>query len=420
MTEPMTGWSGDRVALLARAAAEDDRGLRPSENGGARMALSEAGAATDADSYMALLDELTAQVALGARKASDGARTAAVAEPGQLQEIMKQRASLELKLQQEAAAKKDLEAEMSRIRDENRQAMESLAFQQQKLRELQEERTRLLADVRRVEDKLRLQINETEQLNLKLSKLQEGRKALGDQAVEHTEQLTALRQENETLRQQMEAVLRERDTTREIAKVEVATAESQTADAVFQTMWSAMVKQWPELFIETHVPTQKTFENLCEAFIELARAMMIIEAHVHQMLRDLRQVTDDNDKLSHFLIILTKKTPNFVETLREYLPSRKKTGNLANLVRALNAWARAFGSGSYKAIVRAPTLIGNELNYNNWPIEKSFTTAKEILQFKYFRDTVAKGAPERVGTDLRKEAGDLAYQDYNDLMKRQK
>lgn len=419
MASTTLGWSGDRVAVLARAAAELERQPAPYDGEGVKSALSDAGGAAEADSYAALLSELAAQISGGGKKTESAAKPAGPADAGQVADLLKQKASLDLKLQHEQAAKKDLEGEMTRIREENRQAMESLTFQQQKLRELQEERTRLLADVRRVEDKLRLQINETEQVTLKLQKLQEGRKTLGDQAVEHSEQITSLQKENESLRQQMEAVLRERDSTRETAKVEVAAAESQTADTVLSNYWAVMNKQWPELFIATHIPTQKTFENLCDAFVELARAMVIIEAHVHQMLKDLRQVNDDNDKLSHFHIILTKKTPNLEATLRDFLPSTRRTGNMANLVRALNAWVRAFGSGSYKAIVRSPTLIGSEMNYNNWPIEKSFTN-KDGMYWKYFRETGSKAIPEKVGTELRKEAGDLAYQDYNDLMKRQK
>src|SRR3989304_1247856 len=61
-------------------------------------------------------------------------------EPGQMQELLKQRASFELKLQTEAQARKEVDAALAKEREDHRNAIESLTFQQQKLRALQEER----------------------------------------------------------------------------------------------------------------------------------------------------------------------------------------------------------------------------------------------------------------------------------------
>ncbi|GAG49430.1 unnamed protein product, partial [marine sediment metagenome] len=105
---------------------------------------------------------------------------------------------------------------------------------------------------------------------------------------------------------------------------------------------------------------------------------------------------------------------------RDYLSSGKRKGNFCNLLRAQQVWARAFGSGAYKAIVRSPVLIGEELNYRSWPVETGVFVTEDVAVGKFFKEKVYKEAPEKVGTTLRRHAADMAYEDYNNLMKRQR
>jgi hypothetical protein len=69
-------------------------------------------------------------------------------------------------------------------------------------------------------------------------------------------------------------------------------------------------------------------------------------------------------------------------------------------------------------IVRSPVTIGDELNYKSWKIETGFMKTEDAAIGEYYKRTVVKMAPEKLGTLFRKQAAEMAYEDYNDLMKR--
>jgi hypothetical protein len=194
-------------------------------------------------------------------------------------------------------------------------------------------------------------------------------------------------------------------------------AEAARAESAFQRLWERMQSEVPEVFVKTHVPTEQTFEQLCGALVDFVRTFAVLELHVHQMLRDLRQVSEKSDKLNHFYIMFTKN-PGLLETLKDYLASGKRKGNFMNLLRAHQAWVRAFASGTYKTIVRSPVTISAELNYKSWPLKTGFTKTEDAAVGEYFKQTAQKTIPEKLGTQFRKQAADMAYEDYNDLMKR--
>ncbi len=419
MSESAELMAAERLASLGRAAIECRRFASPQREG-LGEAWGEAVARLKRPQRKAALQEVEGLLAPQAGGPGGGGEPTATGEPtAPPQELLRQRASLELKLQTEAERCKELEAALRREQNEQREALQSLSLQQRKLKEFQEERSRLLSEVGQIESKLRLQINETEQVQLKYDKLKSSRKSLGDQATEQTEQITALKAENERLRQELEAARQERDTRVTDAETRVAEAEAETAETVMKRLWAGMQTEIPEVFAETHVPTQRTFEHVCAVLVEFVRAFATLELHVHHMLRDLRQVSERADKLNHFYIMFTKN-PGLVDTLRDYLSSGKRKGNFSNLLRAQQVWARAFGSGAYKAIVRSPVLIGEELNYRSWPIKSGFTVTEDAALGKYFKEEVHKAVPEKVGTTLRRHAADMAYEDYNNLMKRQR
>ncbi|MFO0839827.1 MAG: hypothetical protein U1D55_15050 [Phycisphaerae bacterium] len=405
--------SPERLLLLGRAWVEAQR--FESED---RQALT--------DAWRPMAATLESSVRAGARQALEAitarptAPKAATAEAPVVLgsgDAVRQKAALELKLQTESQRSVELEKQLAAAREEFRQATDSLGVQQKKLREMGEERSKLLAEIARQENLVRVSQNETEQAKLQIEKLKSSRQLVGDQATQAAEQINALKAENETLRIRVEAALQERDARAHKAAAEVQAAEGQTADTAFGALWARMRAEIPEVFVETHVPTQRTFEQLCDAVVEFVRVCAVMELHVQHMLRDLRQVTEKNDRLAHFYMLFTKSA-GLVDTMREQLVSGRKSMNLANLLRAHQAWARAFGSGLYKVIVRSPVIIGDEMNPKNWPIKKGFTQSEEAALGSYYKETAQKELPEKLGTALRKHAGDMAYDDYNALMKR--
>ena len=414
-------WSPDRLANLARVAAEADRAETSQHGADLAQIVSGAHAAVGDDFPDDLLTQLEGAFASsnGGGQDAGSAATLGSAASGSPQELLKQRASLELKLQGEIAARKDLEKTVETERTDYKQAIESLSLQRAKIKELEEGRSKLLAEVRSVENNLRLQINETEQIKLKHQKLQDSRQTLGDQATSQTERLNELTAENEQLRQQVQDALSDRDSTRDVAHQEVSHAESQTEQAAFAHLWKRMSDALPEIFIETHVPTRKTFESVSDGFVEMIRTLANLEVHVHHMLKGLRQVGDDNCKISQFYIMFTKN-PNLSVTLRDFLVGRKRSSNVANLVRALRAWARAFGTGLHKAVLRSDSMLAEELNYKKWPVKAGFGKSEDQVVGKHFREVAQRAIPDKFGTDLRRQAADFAYQDYNSYMKRVK
>lgn len=346
----------------------------------------------------------------------DASRPIAQDAGGAVQELLRQKANLELQIQSERDRLRKLESDLNAAREENRQSVETLTLQQRKIKELTDERSRLLAETSDLDGRLRLQVNEIEQLKLQIEKLKGSRQALGDQAVGHSEQITALKAENESLRGELELVRKQRDADVAAARSQTAAAQGATADAAYRQLWAKLAEDAPEVFLATHVPTDKTFERLCEAMVELVRAASVIEFHVHQLLRDLRQVGQQNDPINQFYINFTRH-PGMVELLRDFLATGRQKGNFVNVLRAKLCWARAFGTGPYKAIVRAPALLGDELNYKNWQFKVGFGGEDAALG-KHFKEVAQRAVPDKLGTVLRKQAAELAHEDYNELMKR--
>lgn len=405
-----------RLAALSRALVESRR-FTSGEREAIEQTCRSASASFAAEARPQVLAEAERLWPAKAAPKAAAPTTGEAPVLGSSQELLRQKASLELKLQSAADKLREAESGLKREQDEHKQAMESLALQQKRIKELQEDRARLLSQAGELESKLRLQINETEQVQLRYDKLKTSRQTMGDQATELQAQINALKEENQRLRQQAEEKLKERDQKVSAAQTAAAEAESETASSAFERLWAKMREVVPEVFIETHVPTERTFERVCEAFTECLRAFAVLELHVHHFLKDLRQVGTEGDKLSHFYMMFSKN-PGLVETLRDYLSSGRRSGNFTNLLRAHQAWSRALASGLYKVIVRSPVILAEEMNPRSWPIKSSFTVTEEAAIGRYYKETASKQIPEKVGTDMRKHAADMAYEDYNELMKR--
>lgn len=413
----------DRIAALGRAAAEARR--RASADAAAMDDVFRQSLARVATPQSEVIrQELDALLAPIVRAASPQAVAPAPMESpssasGSVQALMQQRAALELKLTTEKARADELDRRLATELAERKQAEQALAVQRSTLNEMQGERARLLDDIGRLESQLRVQINENEQLQVNYDKLKNTRQSVNTQATQQADLINQLREENERLRAQVEAALRERDTKVEAAQVETAQAAGRTAEAAFKELWSKFHADLPEVFVETHVPTYQTFEEIGDALVELIRAFAVMEAHVHGMLRDLRQVGERTDKLNTVFINLSKM-PKLVETLRDYLVTNARRGNFVNLLRAVQVWSRAFGSGCYKTLVYAPNIMREEMNPKAWPLQKSFTQSEDAALGKYYRDTAQKELPDKIGTQLKKKASDMVYEDYDQLFKKQK
>lgn len=225
------------------------------------------------------------------------------------------------------------------------------------------------------------------------------------------DRLAALEAENEKLREELTLL-------RAGGAAGGTTAGDGGADGPpdFDALWHYLHLEIPEIFVAVHKPTQKTFEQICEAFVELLRSFLTLEQHVQHMLRELRQVGEQNDKLNHFHMMLTKN-PGLADTLKDFLIGGKRITNFANLVRAHQVWSRAFASGLQKVLVRSPNVIGDEYNPGNWTIERERFESEDAATLKWLKKNV-KVVADKIGTIFRKQASDGAYEDYNDLMRR--
>jgi hypothetical protein len=408
----------DRLAAITRAALEAGRSLTVGDQS-VGNAAEQIAAQADRKQRRARLEELERLTgrAASAAAGTGGAAAAGAGDPSGLGVVLKERASLELRLQKEQEQTRSLEKTLQDERSTHNQAKERLTLQQGRIKELQTERGRLLEDVSRLEADVRRQASETEQARLRFEKLQASRGELSDQSMKHSEQIETLKAENERLRAELETTRKQRDSQVQEAQTEVAGAKARTEDVALRELWTRMSAQLPDVFAETHVPTRETFENVCDTYIELLRTYRVLERHVHQLLKDLRQVGEQSDKLNHFYILFTKN-PGLFDTLGDFLVTGRRRGNTMNLLRAHQAWARAFATGLYKTIVRSPVLISEELNPKDWPLKTGFTITEEAAIGKYFKETAQKTVPEKLGTKFRKHAADMAYEDYDDLMKR--
>lgn len=417
MSEPTLLMPAERLASLGRAAVESGR-YDAAEHGDLTQVVSEALGALDDKRRAALLPDVASLLGTPEKRDEPAAQPLGVeTSKGGVQELMQQRASLELKLKSEVARREEVDESLQQERDDHKQAVESLSLQQKQIKELTDERSRLLKDVAQQEAKLRLQINETEQAALRYDKLKTSRQAMGDQATDLTEKINELEGANLELRKEAEAAKHERDLHVADAQSDVSAAEEQTGSAAFGRLWQRMNERLPDVFVETHVPTENTMEQVCDALVEFAGTFAVLEGHVQYMLQQLKQVGEEGDKLNHFFLML-KKNPGLLEVLRKVLVSGKRSSQFKNVLRLVQAWVRAFGTGTYKVVIVAPDKVRNELNYRKWDFKKGSFESEDAALGKHFKEIARARIPDALGNQFKKLAADMAYEDYNTLMKR--
>lgn len=403
-----------RVLALARAGVEGRRQGRPTD-----APLTDWAAIApdlgDQRQRAALLKELESTL-VGRRGGGVAVGRAFEEDANVAARLMRDRAALELQQRTDTTRIAELDSALARERDEHRQAIESLGLMQRKLKALQEERDKLLADLSEQDARLRRQVNETEQLAGRLDKLKSSRQSVSDQATDAVEENNRLKEENAALRQAVEAARGERDNAVARARAEVALAEGNTADAAYQKLWARLGNDIPEVFRATHVATPETFERVCDLLVHLVRVFAFVEIGVLQKLNELKDVADPNDPVSAFLVRL-KRLP-LAGSLDRFLAAGDNRTDMRQLVFSLQAWAEAVGTGLYKAVVRSAEMIREQINPRTWPLPREGLTDAAIG--RYLREAGIQAISDKLGTELRRIAADLAHQDYEFLIQRRK
>ncbi len=403
--------SPDRLLALGRASLETHRYAFPDASG-VEAAWRSALATVPPDRREGLQPEVDALIPATPDAKAAAPRPADAPSKGAIQEWMQKAAGLELKLKTEADRYATLDSTLKHERENHQQAIETLGLQQRKLKELQETNVKLVEESSRLEAQLRVQINQTEQVQLQLDTLKNSRQAIGGQVTGQAEQINQLKAENQALREQLAGARAEVHQQSTVAETKLEVAESHTADAEFERLWKLMNEKLPEVFIATHVPNSQTFERVDATLLEFVRVFATLEKHVHEMLKSLRIVSDPNDKIGQWYQRLTR-APGLVELLNGYLATGRGWNNCRNLLRALHAWTMALATGLHKVILQAPTPIAEQLNFRKWPIKLGY--GEEANVGKYFKETARQAIPDQLGTLFKKQAGDLAHEDFNML-----
>lgn len=361
--------------------------------------------------------EPTAPMLAGrAAAAPIAAAASASADVRSAADAARQRASLELKLATETEKTRVAESALRKLEADHKEAMETLATQQRRIRELTEERGKLAAQASENEAKLRLQMNETEQMLLKLERSKSSQRHVGQQATEQTERITALEQEVRQARERVEQALRERDAGFSQAAEQVRAAREQSVEGMLARRWAALRLDSPALFLETHTPTPETFERTGRAAAHLGHELRVVEHEVMSRLKELRATGDVHNRASQLYLRLTEQ-PGLEDTLRAFLGGTRAEGFLVARARAVQALACAILHGLYAAVVRSRELLADAMNYRTWSVRGGLTLSEDAAIGRYYRETAQREIPDRVGTTLRKLAAEEATTRFEELLR---
>jgi hypothetical protein len=408
--QPHNNLSAERLATLARAACEERRFEAPARP--AESLLAPTLKKLEKSERAAALREAAPLL----RQAAERVKTSAGnGESPAAAQALAQRASLELKLKTEEERARDAAKSLDKEKSEHQEAKQTLQLQRKRIGEFEQERRRLMDEIGVLESKLRNELNEKEGVENQLEKLKNQRQSITQQAMDHHEEINKLEADNERLRIQLEVALKERDARVSAARAETQEAESQTGDAAFERLWDFLRERQPDCFPATHKPTEETFKRLCEVFVDVLEAFVVLEFNTEYNLRNLRNVASDADPLSRFVKIISKQ-PGLVDLMKNYLTTGGGRNNFSQFVRFHQAWSRAFTSGMYKTLVRTPTVLADELNVRKWPV-KSGWGGEDAAIGKHFKENIQRQLPDKIFAVLRRLAADLSYDDYNEVIK---
>lgn len=402
-TAEISDLSTERVVALARAAHEQ-----------ARFACEEH-AATEKTAGAALQRWSRAEPAVdallagGAKRGAAGPSGAGPADGGAFERLMKERAALQLQLQTVAEGQSDVQGQLKREQANHAEAQATLGLQRKKLKELEDDRRSLLQRIDESDTKLRQQVNETETIKLQFERLKSERANVSSVATGQAEEATRLRDEVTRLKAELEQARKERAYVATAAQQEVVAAEEKTADAAFVRLWEKLSKEFPDIFLATHVANERTFANVTDALLELVRTFLLLEANMLGYLKKIRNPADPQCPISQ-LYNQFQKTP-LVQLLRDFVNANRSFVNFRNIVRVIQAWSCAFASGFDAVIERASFSISDELRKREWPVKRDSALGKQL--FEAFRES-----GEQLGTLLRLQRGQEAYKEYKSLVNR--
>lgn len=400
----------ERLAALARARSERLRAAAQPVDSidaacGAALALHR--------DRRARQDLVQTAAAVAARKSAARSASSEAAEAETAAEALRQRAAVELRLAAETERVATLETQLRRESADRREAIDSLTLLRKRIAAVEQERDSLRTQNADLDAKLRIQTNVAEDARVQLERMKAARGAVSQSALDVTEEANALKTENDLLRRRLEETLQERDKAADNARRHVADALSRTADAAYSALWARLQTELPEVFSDTHVPTRETFERLADSLVTMLRLATYQERCVLQKLYELKDVTQQNDPLFGFLTML--KRTSLVSAARDFIAGGRNAEGFDRLMRSHQGWAEALATGLYKLIVRSPDLIRDEINPRTWPLKSPNASDGEVG--RYLRQTGMQAIPDKLGTQFRKLAGQLAHQDYEFIIR---
>lgn len=325
-----------------------------------------------------------------------------------------ERDGLDLEVKPEIKARKRVETALARDSAGQARVVEALASHRASLDAIRQAVAAHAAETQRIEEHLRTQVSESEYIRSLVEDLQSSRRTIG-------EDFSALTQRLDHLTRQPQATPASVPAAATAAPGEVAAlggADAPVNDEFWRAKWDELAREWPDVFDPAHLPNRRTFENLCDAFVEMARLNVVIDEGVRGTLTQLRRSGDESDRLSAFVVRFMKQ-PKLLQTLREALLSRRKSNALNDALRALRAWALALANGLFTAIVHGPKVAEPVLDPAKWDMKKGSFETQEAATGRHYRDNFRHlcGA---IGTELRKEANNCVFDDYNEMIRLRK
>lgn len=413
---PVESWPPERLAALSRAAHESTRFAsreRQALEDGVRAAL---GTLVDRRAKMAALKEIDPILAARRPAAAGGAPAVApAADGGSAAELLRVKASLENRLAGEAEKLQATERALKKEQEDHRHAVETLGQQKSQLKNLMVECDGLRSEIEKLHSDVRLKTVEIEQARSDLAALQGKRQAVSQDSIAQQARINDLERELERARDELERARRERDAAASNAQQTAAAAGAESADTAFQELWAHMRKSLPDVFAETHVPTRKTFERICDTYTYMLRVYFALEGSTKERLKEVRNSNDPAD-MCNMLLGQLEKTPSLAARLRETLPSERHDGSFRKRMAVVYAATCALPVGLRNVILRSGEAVQARLQVSKWGLSPN---PRDADIGKHYRDKVERSAPDEILAELRKSMGKEVFAKYEEEMHKQ-
>lgn len=325
---------------------------------------------------------------------------------------------LDLDVKPEVKARRRVETALARNNAEHDRVLQALAAHKNSLGTIRDAVAAHVAESRRIEEHLSTQVLESDYIRSLVEELQASRRSISEDFTALTHRLDALSAAEHTINDAHGLPIAREAAPPTVESAPGAGMESELTDAYWRAKWDELAREWPDVFDPAHVPNRRTFENLCDAFVEMARLNVVIDEGVRGTLSQLRRSGDESDRLSSFVVRFMKQ-PKFLQTLRESLMSRRKSNALNDALRALRAWVLALANGLFTAIVHGPKVAEPVLDPAKWDMKKGSFETQEAATGRHYQSNF-RHLCAAIGTELRKEANNCVFGDYNEMIRLRK